>query len=131
MQEPRDERPDRPATERATHLGEQVGRFASRILLRIESMVRQEMPGQPSTERADGSNPSATEPTGTSSQATERAEELLDGVGTRLALFTALSGPRIRRFVALAREEAEDIWAEAQHIRQSEEKVLENDPDSK
>ena len=49
--------------------------------------------------------------------ATERAEEMLDAFGHRVGLYMAAIAPAIRRFTALAREEAEDIWAEAQHLR--------------
>jgi hypothetical protein len=49
--------------------------------------------------------------------ATERAEELLDALGARLGRFVASARPRVQMLAALAREEAEDIWAEAQHLR--------------
>ena len=49
--------------------------------------------------------------------ATERAEETLDQVGERLGVFAAAVGHRLRKAAALAREEAEDILAEAQSIR--------------
>ena len=42
-----------------------------------------------------------------------RAEELVDKTLLRLALFAA-------RTAALAREEAEDIWAEAKELRKSQ-----------
>jgi hypothetical protein len=38
-------------------------------------------------------------------------------MGERVGRFLALSGRRIRTAAALAQEEAEDMWAEAQHIR--------------
>ena len=47
----------------------------------------------------------------------ERAEEMADRVGERLGHFASLIGRKIVQFVARAREEAEDIWAEAQEIR--------------
>ena len=49
--------------------------------------------------------------------ATERAEETLDRVGERLGVFAATVGHRLRKAAALAREEAEDILAEAQSLR--------------
>lgn len=49
--------------------------------------------------------------------ATERAEELADRMGQRLGYVTTLVGLRIRKTAARAREEAEDMWAEAQSIR--------------
>lgn len=48
--------------------------------------------------------------------ATERAEELVDRIGQRVGYVASLAGLRLRRMAALAREEAEDIWAEAQSI---------------
>ena len=52
--------------------------------------------------------------------ATERAEETLDQLGERLGVFAAALGLRLRKSVALAREEAEDILAEAQSLRHKE-----------
>lgn len=52
--------------------------------------------------------------------ATDRAEETLDQAGERLGIFAAEVSHRLRRAVALAREEAEDIWAEAQSLRQKD-----------
>ena len=49
--------------------------------------------------------------------ATERAEETLDQVGERLGVFAATLSHRLRKAAALAREEAEDILAEAQSLR--------------
>ncbi len=52
--------------------------------------------------------------------ATERAEETLDQVGERLGAFAAAVSHRVRKGAALAREEAEDILAEAQTLRRKE-----------
>lgn len=113
MSEPRDERSDQPM-DRAAELGEQAGRFAIVALQRIEATVREATPSQPLGEPTK----TGAEPAGTSDpSATERAEEILDGLGERLGQLVSLAGPRIRKLAALAREEAEDIWAEAQHIR--------------
>lgn len=54
--------------------------------------------------------------------ATERAEETLDRVGERMGVFAAAVGHQFRKAVALTREEAEDIWAEAQSLRQKDPK---------
>lgn len=119
MNEPRDEQSDRPTTERAAELGEHVGRFTSLALQRIESVVREGMSGQPSREPEP--TETGAEPSGTAAErsATERAEEMLNGMGERLGQLVSLAGPRIRKFAALAREEAEDVWAEAQHMRRA------------
>ncbi|CAA9546018.1 MAG: hypothetical protein AVDCRST_MAG49-1343 [uncultured Thermomicrobiales bacterium] len=48
----------------------------------------------------------------------ERAEELVDGMGRRVGPFASLVGLRLLQVAALAREAAEDIWAEAQSARE-------------
>ncbi len=50
--------------------------------------------------------------------ARERAEQIVDRMAQGIGRFTALAGLRIRKVVALTREEAEDMWAEAQSIHQ-------------
>ncbi len=52
--------------------------------------------------------------------ATERAEETLDQVGERLGVFAAAVGHRLRKAAALAREEAEDILADARSLRRND-----------
>ena len=49
--------------------------------------------------------------------AAQRAEEIVDGVGERVGFFASSMAQRIRVATARAREEAEDMWAEAQSIR--------------
>jgi hypothetical protein len=49
--------------------------------------------------------------------ATERADELLTRVGWTIGLFASMAGRRVARVAAFAREEAEDMWAEAQDMR--------------
>jgi hypothetical protein len=46
-----------------------------------------------------------------------RAEEMIDRVAERVGEFTSYLGRKILRLGARAREEAEDMWAEAQSIR--------------
>jgi hypothetical protein len=52
--------------------------------------------------------------------ATERAEELVDRMGRTIAHVASLAALRMRKVTARAREEAEDVWAEAQSIRHRE-----------
>lgn len=52
--------------------------------------------------------------------ATERAEELVDHLGGRLRFLAALAAFELRHAAARVREEAEDLWAEAQHRRHGE-----------
>lgn len=118
MSEPSHEQSDALAN-RAGEMGEQVGRFAVLAIQRIERMVREGTPNQPSGEPTG----MASEPTGTSEpSATRRAEEMLDSMGERLGQLVSLAGPSVRKLTALAREEAEDIWAEAQHVRAARER---------
>jgi hypothetical protein len=46
-----------------------------------------------------------------------RAEEIVDRLGEQFGRFAAETGQRLRKWTARAGEEAEDIWAEAQHLR--------------
>jgi hypothetical protein len=50
----------------------------------------------------------------------ERAEELVDRLGQRAGQIGSDLGQRLLRLAARAREEAEDIWAEAQSMRRRE-----------
>lgn len=50
-------------------------------------------------------------------QAKQRAEILLNEWGQRLSVWAAALGGEMQKAAARAREEAEDIWAEAQALR--------------
>ena len=52
--------------------------------------------------------------------ATERAEEMLDRAGEQVGRFASVLSLRLRQVFALAREEAEDMWAEAQSMRRQD-----------
>ncbi len=52
--------------------------------------------------------------------AEERAEELVDRMGQRLGQVASLLALRLLKAAARVREEAEDVWAEAQSIRRGE-----------
>jgi len=54
------------------------------------------------------------------SPATARAEELVSRTSALLSEFAADAGGRLKKAAALAREEAEDIWAEAQQLRRDQ-----------
>jgi hypothetical protein len=47
----------------------------------------------------------------------DRAEEMVDRIAERVAQFTSVWGRKLLKLGARAREEAEDMWAEAQNIR--------------
>ncbi|HTU93648.1 MAG TPA: hypothetical protein VMF69_26450 [Gemmataceae bacterium] len=77
-----------------------------------------------------GSDPKAAEMTGangTSEQQTktaggqdaqQRAEEMVDRLGEQIGHYVSAFGHNLLKWAARAREEAEDIWAEAQAIRE-------------
>lgn len=46
-----------------------------------------------------------------------QTEEAIDRAGYRIGLFAGLTVQRIQSAAARVREEAEDVWAEAQNIR--------------
>jgi hypothetical protein len=48
-----------------------------------------------------------------------RAEELVDRMGERVGQWLSQLGHSTQKALARAREEAEDIWAEAQHLRRN------------
>jgi len=49
--------------------------------------------------------------------ATERADEMLNRAGWVAGMVVSMVGVRLARIAAFAREEAEDLWAEAQSMR--------------
>ncbi len=56
---------------------------------------------------------------------TERAEVVVDRLGERVGQWLSVAGYQLRKAAARAREEAEDIWAEAQAIRRGEQMTTE------
>ena len=59
--------------------------------------------------------------------ATERAEELVDRATRGASYLASLAAMHLMRGASLAREEAEDIWAEAQSLRYRERQGVEPD----
>ena len=55
-----------------------------------------------------------------SQAATARAEELVDRLGESVGRLASLAGWRLLKVAALVREEAEDVWAEAQSLRHTQ-----------
>jgi hypothetical protein len=52
----------------------------------------------------------------------DRAEEYVDRFAMQVATFTAFLGRKILHVASRVREEAEDLWAEAQNIRRGDKK---------
>lgn len=106
------------AVERAERLasqaGERLGRLVGQTAWRVQHTRRKE-PGQRSTpasqpEAGPGEQP-AQSPT------TERAEEMVGRFEQRVAHWTTVRNQQAKRAVARLREDAEDLWAEAQGVR--------------
>jgi pyruvate/2-oxoglutarate dehydrogenase complex dihydrolipoamide acyltransferase (E2) component len=55
-----------------------------------------------------------------SNSSTKRAEELLTRTGQTVGMFASMAGLRLARIGAFAREEFEDMWAEAQDLRRAQ-----------
>ena len=92
---------------RAEALGEQVGRFAAGTVHRLRAL-------------ATGSLPHINEGLSSGSAGegrAERAEYLVNSIENAAASYSRALGYRLRRVVARAREEVEDIVAEAQSRR--------------
>jgi len=62
--------------------------------------------------------PEATAEEPVPSPAMQRAEQLVDQFGTKVGQYASWLGEAVMRLTARAREEAEDMWAEAQHLRE-------------
>ena len=122
---------DSPAARAAHRFGEQVGRFAALTLRQLGEMAAagaaraREMtvtpettvaPGAPAADVA-GSAAGAPPDAAAGATATARAEALVARVGGQAGALAAGAGERLRKAAALAREEAEDLWAEAQALR--------------
>jgi hypothetical protein len=69
-------------------------------------------------EPAANGEPAAAAPT--PGNRMERAEILADQLARRVAAATAIVGRGFFRFTARLREEAEDVWAEAQNLRKKD-----------
>lgn len=97
---------ERPATDRAeemlNRLGQRFTDMRTNVGRALEQRAQQRggASGQSSTGRA--------------------ASETFGGWGERVGYVAGMTGLRLRQFGARAREEAEDLWAEAQSMRQQQ-----------
>jgi len=122
------EKSGQPATERAEELldsmGRRIGFFAALTGRRIQNAaasIREEAErrDQPNTTPGEkASQPTVARAEEKGKLATERSEELVDRMAQGLSHYTSLAGLQIQKAAARMREEAEDMWAEAQNIRQ-------------
>jgi hypothetical protein len=73
--------------------------------------------GEPGHEASP--NPAPADPAAEATR-TQRAEEIVDRLAVRVGNFTSVWGRRLLRVTSRIREEAQDIWAEAQSIRRGD-----------
>ncbi|MBE3558627.1 MAG: hypothetical protein IMW89_05295 [Ktedonobacteraceae bacterium] len=126
MGQKRSEMPARSAVERAERLmddAEQYVRiFATRSSQQIQQAIvsfreRARQKEQPAEQAGSPPAASAAPHEESEQPVMERAEQLTGDMEQRLAQWTAVVGLQMRRAAARVREEAEDLWAEAQHLR--------------
>ena len=94
---------------RAEALGQQVGRFAADTVHRLRALAAESLP------QNEGDRPGSV-----GERPAERAEYLVNSIETTAASYSRALGYRLRRVLARAREEVEDIVAEAQSQRSGE-----------
>ena len=106
-----------------TQAGERLGTLIGRTIvgfrrgiqaLRTEADqldVPESAPAKRSVRKAASRKERADSPT------MERAEDLVDQAGRRSRRWMEVNGLRMRRAMAFAREEVEDMWVEAQQMR--------------
>lgn len=112
MNEQHDATSERPATDRAE---EMLNRLGQRFTDMRSNMGRAfEQRAQQRQRNGSGTAGGATQP------ASERAQETLGDWGQRVGYVAGVAGLRLRQWGARAREEAEDLWAEAQSVRQQQ-----------
>lgn len=127
---------ERPATERAEALlsrtGQRLAIWALQTRQRMQeaiNSVRTEAdhmdqpeevtPQQRSGKAASKALSSVQQPSQVvTPSGTARAEVAVDALGQRIGIFAAATSLQVRRVTALMREGVEDIWAEAQDIRE-------------
>jgi hypothetical protein len=93
--------------ERAEALGERVGRSAANAAQRLRALATESLPAV-----ARGA-----ESAGPDQDPTERAEYLVNSIESAAASYSRVVSDRVRRVFARAREEMEDVVAEAQSRR--------------
>lgn len=102
----------------ASQAGARLGRLAGLTGLRLQQLVhgwREEADrmDEPEAPRE------AAHQAGERQPATARAEEVVDRLGQRVSHWALVNGLQVRRGLARLREDAEDVWAEAQETRTS------------
>lgn len=113
-----------PGIERAeqalSRAGERIGRLVGLTGLRIQRAARSlreeaDRMDEPESARHGDGKKARKAPEG--QPATARAEELVDRLGQRMSHWAVVNGQQARRTMARLREDAEDMWIEAQEMR--------------
>lgn len=136
MSQTQEEKSARPATARAEELIDRMGRglgfFVASTGQRIQNTattVREKANQRGHSKTTHGEKPSQPAPAPreadeSSQLAMEQADELVGRIEQRIDHFTSLMSLRVQKAAARMREEAEDMWAEAQHIRHQNRRKL-------
>jgi hypothetical protein len=113
-----------PGIERAeqalSRAGERIGRLVGLAGLRIQRAarsLREEADRMDEPESAQHGNGKQARKAPASQPATARAEELVDHLGQRMSHWATVNGLQAKRAMARLREDAEDMWVEAQEMR--------------
>jgi len=105
------EREATPAAERAeqiaSRVGERLGQLAGRATLRVQQAASALREGPEGSGAPESKQEKQTE-------RTKRAEDLVDQLGQRVSHWGMMSNVRVQKATARLREDAEDLWAEAQ-----------------
>ncbi|HLI04944.1 MAG TPA: hypothetical protein VKV40_00065 [Ktedonobacteraceae bacterium] len=119
---------EQPPVERADEALKRAGRnigifagLAAVCIQRATGAVRNAAKPVPaSNKKAEQPEVAQTEESATlaGEKATEQAEQMVDQAAQRLGTFAATLSYQAQKAAARLREEGEDIWFEAQHIRQ-------------
>jgi len=72
------------------------------------------------SQEANGRSDAPSSPADSTPPTMQRAEEMVDRMGEQIGRWATQLGHQVLKLAARAREEAEDIWAEAQNIRRGD-----------
>jgi hypothetical protein len=115
------------AEQKFDNIGYRIGYLAGTATQRLEHVVsNMRVPSLPQITRTDQGNhresPSPRISEEDTQQAFIRAEELVQHTEQRVGQWSAFLSQRSQRLVARMREDLEDLWAEAQHVRQTKQR---------
>lgn len=85
----------------------------------MNAEVYNQQENKASSPNGQAEQPSAKAPGENGRSEMEQAEEMVDHLAQRVAELTSIWGRKLLWLGVRAREEAEDIWAEAQNIRRA------------